>query len=88
MILREALLDGEWGEKMPLSLALEGMELSCMCRLTRAIVLARCAQAEVLIYGNYERRHGEGNFYQDSHAPFLRGLHLKNPRLKSLESGC
>jgi len=50
--LREALLDGEWGEEAVIA-ALEGMDLASMQAYARSFW--RDAQAEVLIYGNYER---------------------------------
>lgn len=50
--LREALLDGEWGEEALIA-ALEHMDLAAMQAYTRSFW--RDAQAEVLIYGNYDR---------------------------------
>jgi insulysin len=50
--LREALLQGEWGEDAIIA-ALEGMDLAAMQDYARSFWAD--AQAEVLIYGNYER---------------------------------
>lgn len=50
--LREALLAGEWGEEAIVA-ALEDMDLASMKAYAR--LFWRDAQAEVLIYGNYER---------------------------------
>ncbi|MFT5709843.1 MAG: insulysin [Halioglobus sp.] len=50
--LREALLDGEWGEAAIIT-ALEDLDLAAMKAYAR--LFWRDAQAEVLIYGNYER---------------------------------